>query len=143
MFDYSVTPNLHRNLHTWASKMRRNSLRIAPVCPIQAINLTPKHRQNSSDTSSNTSTGHHLKWSAPASKSQLPETSQDRSLDTEASASRSSANAMLTQLKILASLQEKLDCKTQPIDRIASKRMILSYKHGGMPNKSSSLNVLA
>jgi thymidylate synthase ThyX len=53
------------------------------VSPIQPINLTPRHQQNSSHTSSNTSTGHHSKWSQHAWKSPQQETSQDKSLDIE------------------------------------------------------------
>jgi thymidylate synthase (FAD) len=56
------------SLPTWVSQMRRNSLRIAPVSAIPPISSTQTHQKNSSDTSSNTNTGHHSKWSQPVLK---------------------------------------------------------------------------
>ena len=140
MLNWYPTVNPLWNLEIWASQMRRNSLRIAPVSAILPINSTQTHPKNSSDTWSSTNTGAHSKWSQPALKSPQPETLPDRSLDTEVSASKSSVNAMLTQLEISSSLQEKQDCKTPRTDRTQSKWKINCYKMNGLElNNESSM----
>ena len=83
MLNFYPIHNQQANLETWASRMHKNSLRIAPVSAIPAISSIQKHPRNSSNTSSNISTGAHLKWSQPVLKSQQPETLPDKSLDTE------------------------------------------------------------
>ena len=125
--------------------MLKTSSLFARVSPIQAINSTRKHQRNSSDTSSNTSTGHHSKWSQHAWKSPQQETLQDKSLDIEASASKSSVNDMLTLLMTCRLWLEKHDCKTQRIDKTPSnwnrQLAMQCYKTNGEISNSSSSNL--
>jgi hypothetical protein len=138
MLNFYHIHNPQVNLKTWVLQMHRNSLRIAPVCPIHQINLTPKHQNDSSDTWSNTNTGHHWKWSQPVAKSLPLETSQDRYLDTEVSVSKSSVNDMLILLKTSRLWLEKHDSKTKKIDRTVSKQMINAYNRVGNINNNKS-----
>ena len=138
MFDYSAIVNPHRNLQILVSEMRRNSLRIAPVSAIPQTSLTLKHQTSSYDTWSDTNTGRHWKWSQPAVKSPPPEILPDRSSDTDHFHSRNSVNAMLTQLKIWRSLNEKPDFKTPRTDRTVSQRMIRAYREIGNINSNRS-----
>jgi len=117
MFAWYPTVNPLVNLDTWASKMRRNLSRIAPVSAIPPISSTPRHPRNSYDTWCDTNTGHHLKWYQPVSKSPPHETSQDRYSDTDHSHSKNSVSDMLTLLETSRSFVEKHDCKIQKIDR--------------------------
>jgi thymidylate synthase (FAD) len=64
MLNFYHIPNQQVNIEIWASQMRRNSLRIAPVSAILPINSTQTHQKNLSDTWSNTNTGAHSKWSS-------------------------------------------------------------------------------
>jgi hypothetical protein len=117
MLNYSVTASQLKNSQTWALAMHKNSLHIVPVLAIPQISLTPKLQKNSSDTLLNTSTGHHWKWSQHASKLQPLEISLGKSYATEASASKSLANVMLTQRRISALYGELLDYKTLETDK--------------------------
>ena len=131
----SVSPL--KNLELTVLRMHRNSLPIAPVCPIQPTNTTWKQPTSSYDTLSSTSTGAHSKWSQPVSKLPQPETSPDKSSDIDLLAFKNFLNDTQILLETLRSLPEKPDCKTQKIVRTASPRMIQSYKHGGTLNKNS------
>ena len=77
MFNYYPIHSQQRDLQIWASAMRRNSLRIAPVSAIPPISSTQIHQTNLSDTWSSTNTGAHSKWCLPAWKSPQQETLQD------------------------------------------------------------------
>jgi hypothetical protein len=119
MLNYLVTANQLKNSQTWGLKMHKNSLHIVPVLAIPQISLTPKLQKNSSDTLLNTSTGHHWKWSQPASKLQPLEISLDKSYATEASAFKNSANVTLIQRRISALYGEQPDSKTPETDKTA------------------------
>ena len=113
MLNFYPIVNLQTNLEIWASEMRRNSLRIAPVSAIPPISSTQIHQTNLSDTWSSTNTGAHSKWCQPVSKLPQPETLPDRSYDTEVSVSKSSVSDMLTLLKTCRLYVEKHGCKIQ------------------------------
>ena len=136
MFVWYPIHNQHKSLQIWASQMRRNSLRIAPVSPTQAISSIQRHQKSLYDILLNTHTGHPLKWFRPALKSQPPEISQDRSYAIDHSPSKSSVSDMLTLLKTSRSYCEKHDFKTQRTDKTVSKRAIKSYRENGNLDKT-------
>ena len=121
MLNFYHTVNPPQNSQAWASMMRRNSLRIAPVCPIPQTNSIQKQPKNSFDTLSSTSTGAHSKWSQPVLKSPQQETLPDRFYVTEVSAFKSSPSDMLIlQLNSMRRLcYVRQDSRTQRIDRTA------------------------
>jgi hypothetical protein len=117
MYDYSVTASQLKNLLAWELKMHKTSLHTVPVLAIPPINSTQKLQKDLFNTSSSTNTGAHWKWSQLALKLPPQEISQDKSLGTEVSVSKSLANVMLTQRRISALYCEPLDYKTLETDK--------------------------
>ena len=120
MLNFYHIANPPTNLDHKVLKTLRNSLPIAPVCPIPPINTTWKQPTSSSNTLSSTSTGVHSKWSQPVWKLQQPETLPVKSCDTEVLASKNSASDMLTLLKTSILYLEKHGYKTPRTDKTQS-----------------------
>ena len=142
MLNFYPIHNQQRNLQMWASQMRRNSLRIAPVSAIPPINLTLKHQKNLSDTSSNTNTGHHSKWYQPVLKSPQHEISLDKFSDIDLLAFKNFLNDTQILLKIYHSLLEKPESKILKIDKTLlnwRQRLAMQcYKTNGEIDSASS-----
>ena len=118
MSDSYLIHNQQKNLLLWALMMRRNLLRIAPVCPTLPTSLTLRQVKNSSTTLSNTNIGHHSKWCQHVWKLRQHAILHDKSCATGASASKSSASVTLTQRRISTLYNEMPVDKTSKIDKI-------------------------
>ena len=142
MLNFYPIHNQQRNLQMWASRMRRNLLRIVPVSAIPPTNSTLKRQKNLLDTLSSTNTGHHSKWYQSASKSLQHGISLDKSCDIDLLAFKNFLNDMQILLKTYHSSLEKLEGKIPKIDKTLlnwnQRLAIQSYKMNGEINKSSS-----
>jgi hypothetical protein len=96
MFAWYPIQDPQSNLQIWASRMHKNSSRIAPVSAIHRTSSIQRHQRSLSDILSNTHTGVPSRWCLLAWRSPPPETSPDRYSDTDHSHSKSSASAMQT-----------------------------------------------
>ncbi len=117
MSDFYPTVNQLASLPPWESQMHRSSSHSVPESQTRVISSTTTPVASSSGTSYDTNTGVHSRWSQLAWKLRQHEILQGKSYVTEVSVSRSSVRDMQTLQKILTSLDEKQDSKTQRIDK--------------------------
>jgi hypothetical protein len=147
MFAWYPIQDPLRNLATTVSRMRRTSWPFAPVSATLAISSTQTQAKDSSDISSNTSTGHPWRWFRPASKSQPRETSPDRCCGTDRSHSRSSASDTQTLFETLSLSFDTQGYRTPLTDRIVSNLISATQSTEncliyGVKNNSVSLEPL-
>ena len=116
--------NQLKNLEILAARMHKDSLRIAPVCPILPTSLMSKHQKNSHDAWSNMLAKVHSTWSQLSERSQQHGILLDKFCNTEvpvvACETKLSGNASNAAIMAYKQSQKSHERQCQPTEQFAN-----------------------